>query len=160
MNHPFFRVEDKSEKIGNRSTVYSEGAKQANSTLKYLNQSCNPQKMAQIQKFIDRQLLKEAKNDIYPSFCIPKNVQKLGLGVPIQIHQYKEVKGLSPQHGNRLMLTKIPDNRTQITFTNPLSLNSIRPVDPDGKSQMKSGIQNLKARNKKQASLYYKAQEA
>ena len=85
LENPYFsKTEEKQEEMTSRSTN-TEDSKNKSSTFQYLSESCNPKKMAELQKILEKEQPKEQtgqQKKTYP-FYVPKNVQKIGVGVPI-----------------------------------------------------------------------------
>jgi hypothetical protein len=103
LDQPYFKFDDKQDQLTSRSTAISEDVKPKNSTFQYLNESCNPKKMGELQKLLKEESTEPPKEQhqkqTYPPFYVPKHAQKVGVGIPIPSNtDPRELKGHSPMH--------------------------------------------------------------
>ncbi len=106
-------------------------------SMQYLSESCNPKKMAEIQKTLEKEQQKEQQKQTYPPFYVPKAQHKFGVGVSTP-YEPREIKGHSHMHQGK------PNPNSSLNSTNPNLNNSYYkpPMLPPNPNKTFTGMLN------------------
>ena len=129
---PFFKEEAKGDReMTVQSTTNTEDSRAKMASLQYLSESCNPKKMAELQKVLE----KEHQKQTYPPFYAPKAAHKIGTGTTIPAENVE--KSYSPLHSKRPMPIGNP-NIPQMNYYRPPQ----QFVPPNANNKTFSGLMN------------------
>jgi hypothetical protein len=133
LEQPFFKDDPKSEKeLTSHSTTNTEDSRAKVASLQYLSESCNPKKMAELQKILER----EHQKQTYPPFHAPKAVNKIGTGTTIPAESNE--KAYSPMHSKKLVPGAPGSNLGGINYFRPPQ----QFIPPNSNNKTFSGLLN------------------